>query len=135
MTAAVPKQRSLLWRRWQEVRLIGQDPVLAVGLIAVSSFVFLFVALPLIRVIYQGFVDPVTGEFGVEYFLRFVDPYYAPYLWQVIRNTMVMGLGTATGGTILGFIFAYALVRCSFPFGRTVHVLSLIHISEPTRPY
>ena len=131
MTAAVPKQRSLLWRRWQEVRLIGQDPVLAVGLIAVSSFVFLFVALPLIRVIYQGFVDPVTGEFGVEYFLRFVDPYYAPYLWQVIRNTMVMGLGTATGGTILGFIFAYALVRCSFPFGRTVHVATLLPTISP----
>ncbi|MCB0048573.1 MAG: iron ABC transporter permease, partial [Caldilinea sp.] len=131
MTAAVPKQRSLLWRRWQEVRLIGQDPVLAVGLIAVSSFVFLFVALPLIRVIYQGFVDPVTGEFGVEYFTRFVDPYYAPYLWQVIRNTMVMGLGTATGGTILGFIFAYALVRCSFPFGRTVHVATLLPTISP----
>ena len=25
--------RSPLWRRWQEFRLIGQDPVLALGLI------------------------------------------------------------------------------------------------------
>ena len=71
MTAAISKQRSLLWRRWQEVRLIGQDPVLAVGLIAVSAFVFLFVALPLIRVIYQGFFDPVTGEFSLKYFQQF----------------------------------------------------------------
>ncbi len=96
------------------MRLIGQDPVLAVGLIAVSAFVFLFVALPLLRVIYQGFFDPVTGEFSLKYFQQFSDPYYGPYLWRVLANTMIMGLGAATGGTLLGFIFAYAMVRCSF---------------------
>jgi iron(III) transport system permease protein len=131
MTAAIPKQRSILWRRWQEVRLIGQDPVLAVGLIAVSSFVFLFVALPLIRVIYQGFFDPATGEFSLKYFQQFFDPHYGPYLWRVLANTMIMGLGAATGGTILGFIFAYALVRCSFPFGRLVHVVTLLPTISP----
>ena len=131
MTAAVPKQRSIVWRRWQEVRLIGQDPMLAIGLIAVSAFVFLFVALPLLRVIYQAFFDPITGAFSLEYFRRFVDPYYGPYLWQVLYNTMVMGLGAATGGTILGFIFAYAMVRCSFPFGRAVHVATLLPTISP----
>jgi len=131
MTAAIPKQRSFLWRRWQEVRLIGQDSVLAVGLIAVTAFVFLFVALPLLHVIYQGFVNPVTGEFSVAYFTQFVDPYYGPYLWRVVRNTMIMGLGAATGGTILGFIFAYALVRCNFPFGRLVHIVTLLPTISP----
>ncbi|HQY92667.1 iron ABC transporter permease [Caldilinea sp.] len=131
MTAALTKQRSLLWRRWQEVRLIGQDPVLAVGLLAVSSFVFLFVALPLLLVIYQGFLDPVTGQFSLKYFAQFVDPYYSPYLWRVIYNTMIMGIGAATGGTILGFIFAYALVRCNFPFGRLVHVVTLLPTISP----
>lgn len=131
MTAAIPKQRSLLWRRWQEIRLIGQDPVLAVGLIVVTSFVFLFVALPLLRVIYQGFVNPVTGEFSIAYFAQFVDLYYGPYLWRVVTNTMIMGLGAATGGTILGFIFAYALVRCNFPFGRLVHVVTLLPTISP----
>ncbi|MFN3332410.1 MAG: ABC transporter permease, partial [Caldilinea sp.] len=131
MTGAIPKQRSLLWRRWQEIRLIGQDPVLAVGLIVVTSFVFLFVALPLLRVIYQGFVNPVTGEFSIAYFAQFIDPYYGPYLWRVVTNTMIMGLGAATGGTILGFIFAYALVRCNFPFGRLVHVVTLLPTISP----
>lgn len=131
MTAAIPKQRSLFWRRWQEIRLIGQDPVLAVGLIVVTAFVFLFVALPLLRVIYQGFVNPVTGEFSIAYFAQFVDPYYGPYLWSVVSNTMIMGLGAATGGTILGFIFAYALVRCNFPFGRLVHIVTLLPTISP----
>lgn len=123
--------RSGLWRRWQEFRLIGQDPVLAVGLIGVVTFVLLFVALPLLRVIWEGFFDPVTGEFSIKYFLQLVDPYYAPYLWQTIWNTMVMGLGAATGGTILGFIFAYALVRCSMPFARSIHTVTLLPTISP----
>lgn len=131
MTATIPKQRSTLWRRWQEVRIIGQDPVLAVGLMAVSAFVFLFVALPLLRVIYQGFFDPATGQFSLKYFQQFIDPYYSPHLWQVLANTMLMGLGAATGGTILGFIFAYAMVRCNFPFGRLVHVVTLLPTISP----
>ena len=130
-TTSPNKARSGLWRRWQEFRLIGQDPVLAVGLIGVTTFVFLFVALPLLRVIWQGFFDPATGEVSLEYFLQLVDPYYAPYLWNTIWNTMVMGVGAATGGTILGFIFAYALVRCAMPFGGAIHTVSLLPTISP----
>ncbi len=130
-TTSTRTARSGLWRRWQEFKLIGQDPVLAVGLIGVATFVFLFVALPLLRVIWDGFFDPVTGELSFKYFLQLVDPYYAPHLWNTIWNTMVMGLGAATGGTILGFIFAYALVRCSMPFGGAIHTVSLLPTISP----
>jgi iron(III) transport system permease protein len=123
--------RSPLWRRWQEFRLIGQDPILALGLIAVGAFVLLFVALPLLLVIWEGFFDPVTGQVSLKYFTQFFDPYYMPHLWGILRNTMVMGIGAATGGTIIGFIFAYALVRCSMPFGRSVHVLTLLPTISP----
>jgi len=130
-TTSTRTARSGLWRRWQEFRLIGQDPVLAVGLIGVTVFVFLFVALPLLRVIWQGFFDPITGELSLKYFAQLVDPYYAPYLWRTIFNTMVMGLGAATGGTILGFIFAYALVRCSMPFAGVIHTVTLLPTISP----
>ena len=123
--------RSPLWRRWQEFRLIGQDPVLALGLIGVGVFVFLFVALPLVLVIWQGFFDQVTGAISFKYFTQFVDPYYMPHLWGVLRNTLVMGIGAALGGTALGFVFAYALVRCSMPFGRLVHVVTLLPTISP----
>ena len=123
--------RSTFWRRWQEIRLIGQDPVLAVGLIAVTTFVLLFVALPLIQVIWQGFFDAKTKALSLKYFGQFVDAYYATHLWNVLRNTLVMGVGAATGGTILGFIFAYALVRCSMPLARTVHVVGLLPTISP----
>ncbi|MCB0072717.1 MAG: hypothetical protein KDE20_14705, partial [Caldilineaceae bacterium] len=77
MTAnATNSGRSTVWRRWQELRLIGRDPILAMGLLGVGIFVFLFVALPLFRVVIQGFFDPTTGEFSLEYFNQYIDPYY-----------------------------------------------------------
>lgn len=127
----IPWQSRRLWRRWQEFRLIGQDPILAVALIAVVSFVFLFVALPLLRVLWQGFFNSSTGAFSFEFFSRLVDPYYARHLWTTIGNTVVMGVGAAAGGTLLGFIFAYALVRCNVPFAKSIHVVTLLPTISP----
>lgn len=127
-------QRSTLWRRWQELRLIGQDPVLAVGLLAVGVFVLLFVVYPLLRVIYQGFFtfeDGRLGAFSLQYFGRFIDPQYRDYNWRVLRDTLLMGLYTATGGTLLGFIFAYTLVRCNVPGARFFHIFTLVPTISP----
>jgi iron(III) transport system permease protein len=122
---------SATWRRWQEIRLIGQDPVLAVGLIVVACFVALFVALPILRVVVQGFFDAASGLVNLKYFGQFVDAYYARHLWTMLLNTMIMGLGAATGGTILGFVFAYALVRCSMPLSRPTHYVTLLPTISP----
>ncbi len=133
-TTVVSRRNGLitnLWRRWQELRLIGQDPVLAIGLMVVGVFVFLFVAYPLLRVVWQGFFDPVTGNFSTVYFQQYFDPYYQAHNWQVVRDTMTMGLATATGGTILGFIFAYTMVRCNVPFPRFWHVMTLLPTISP----
>lgn len=124
-------QRSRLWQRYQELRLIGQDPVLAMGLIIVGVFVLLFVAYPLLRVIWQGFFELETGNFSLEYFERFVRPDYRAYNWQLLSSTMLMGLYTATGGTLLGFIFAYTMVRCDVPGARFFHVFTLLPTISP----
>lgn len=126
--------RSALWRRWQELRLIGQDPVLAVGLLAVGAFVLLFVVYPILRVVYQGFFEFENGRIGafsLEYFNRYIDPQYRDYNWRVLRDTMLMGFYTATGGTLLGFIFAYTLVRCNVPGARIFHIFTLVPTISP----
>lgn len=105
--------------------------MLAVGLIAVSVFVLLFVVLPLLVVIWQGFFDPASGAVSLKYFQQFVDPYYMAHLWGILWNTLVMGVGAALGGTVLGFIFAYALVRCSMPGARSIHVVTLLPTISP----
>lgn len=120
-----------LWRRWQEIRLIGQDPVLGLGLLLVGIFVFLFIAWPLLRVIWQGFLDQETGVFDTRYFNQYFDPYYQRHNFFVLRNTLLMGFFTALGGTAMGFVFAYTVVRCNIPFPRLVHVLTLLPTISP----
>lgn len=127
--------RSNFWqpwvRRYREFQQIGRDPILMVGLLAAAAFVFLFVVWPILRVVWQGFFNFSSGAFSLEYFARYVDPYFARHSWNTLRDTMIMGLGTATGGTVLGFIFAYTLVRCSFPFPRLAHALTLVPTISP----
>jgi iron(III) transport system permease protein len=134
-TQAVTPRRSgfsaSLRRRAREFRLIGQDPILSVGLLAIGAFAITFIIFPLLRVVVQGFFDPATGQLSLEYFAQWIDPYYRAYNWRVLQDTLTMGLLTATGGTALGFIFAYAMIRCSMPFPRFTHALTLVPTISP----
>jgi iron(III) transport system permease protein len=125
-------------RRVGEFRLIARDNVLTVGLFAVSIFVFLFIILPLLRVVIQGFFVPdigtnpeIAGNFSLEYFARYFDPAFRTHSWNVLRDTMVMGLLSAAFGTTLGFVFAYTAVRCNVPFPRVFHVMALLPTISP----
>ncbi len=120
-----------LRNRYREFALIARDPVLMLSLLYVGLFLFIFVVFPLFRGTSNGFIDQETGKFSVEYFRRYFDPYYSPYLRRVFRDTIIMGVLTATGGTALGFVFAYAMVRCSMPFRRLIHLLALVPTVSP----
>jgi iron(III) transport system permease protein len=124
-----------LHRRYREFALIGRDPVLMIGLLYVGLFLFLFVIYPLLRGTANGFVingtEPWYTRLSIQYFTRFFDSYYGPYSQTVFLNTMIMGLLSATGATILGFIFAYTLVRCSVPFKGLVHLMALVPTVSP----
>lgn len=123
--------RSSFTRRWQEIRLIGQDPTLAVGLLTAGFFVLLFVIYPLVRMIAQSFVDASSGSWSFSYFAQYVESGRRAYNLRVLRDTLVMGLGAAAGGTLLGFVFAYTLVRCNPPWSRTIHTLALLPTVSP----
>jgi iron(III) transport system permease protein len=127
----VGKWRWSVERRYREFALIARDPVLMISLLYCGLFLFIFVVYPLYRGTSNGFVDADTGRFGLEYFGRFFDSYYGPYSRQVFLDTMIMGFLTATGGTILGFIFAYTMVRCDIPCKRLVHLLALVPTVSP----
>ncbi|MFN8454998.1 MAG: iron ABC transporter permease [Anaerolineae bacterium] len=119
-------------RRVNEFRLIAQDNVLMAGLLVTSLFVLLFVLLPLVQVIIQGFFNNAqAGAFSLEYFARYFDPAYRTHSWNVLRDTMVMGLASAGLGTLLGFVFAYTVVRCNIPFPRLFHIVTLLPTISP----
>lgn len=121
---------SSLRRRYHEIHLIAQDPVLLIGLLASGAFILAFIVWPLARVAYQGFYT-LEGQFSVEFFRRYIDAQYGPSFRAVFRDTLVMGILTATGSTALGFLLAYTVVRCQIPFKRVIHALALIPIISP----
>ena len=100
--------------RLREFSLIGRDPVLMASLLLSGIFILVFVIFPLYKSIIGGFISK-EGAFDLTYFARYFDDYYGPGLRSAFMDTMLMGLLTATAGTLVGFIFAYAVVRCNIP--------------------
>lgn len=130
-TSAPPSNwRKNLVRRYREFALIARDPVLLIGLLIAAIFIIVLVFLPISKVVGRGFVDD-TGAFSLKFFARYIDPYYRAVAWRSLGSTMLLGLLTATGGTILGFIFAYTMVRCNPPGKRWVHILALVPTVSP----
>ena len=123
--------RNALRRRYDEFALIARDPVLMISLLYCGLFLFIFIVFPLFRGTANGFVDADTGKLSAEYVTRFFDSYYGPRQRGIFWDTMIMGVLTATGGTALGFVFAYTMVRCNVPGKRLVHMLALVPTVSP----
>jgi len=119
-----------LRRRFQEFSLIFRDPVLFMSLLFSGIFIFVFVLLPIIRTISGGFISE-EGTFDLTYFARYFDDFYGPGLRRAFLDTMSMGLLTAIFGTFVGFIFAYASVRCNPPGKNLLHWLALLPTVSP----
>jgi iron(III) transport system permease protein len=124
------RKSSGLIRRMREFALIGRDPVLSISLLLSGFFIFIFVVFPLYRSVAGGFFSN-EGAWDITYFARYFDNYYGPALRRAFTDTMLMGLLTASAGTLVGFIFAYAIVRCEIPGKRIVHWLALIPTVSP----
>ncbi len=124
------RKSSGLIRRIREFSLIGRDPVLSISLLLSGIFIFVFVIFPLYRSVAGGFFSS-KGTWDVTYFARYFDNYYGPALRRSFTDTMQMGLLTASAGTLVGFIFAYAVVRCEIPGKRIVHWLALVPTVSP----
>ena len=117
-------------QRMQEFSLIFRDHVLALSLLLSVLFLIAFIIYPLTKTAINGFFT-VDGQLSLEHFKRFFDPYYGPLARKIFGDTLAMGLLTATGGTLLGFIFAYAIVRCRMPGKRFIHLLALVPTVSP----
>lgn len=117
-------------RRFQEFSLIFRDPVLFMSLLFSGIFIFLFVLLPIIRTVSGGFFAK-DGTWDLTYFARYFDNYYGPGLRRAFLDTMTMGLLSAVFGTLVGFIFAYASVRCNPPGRKVLHWLALLPTVSP----
>jgi iron(III) transport system permease protein len=133
-TLALPKSSKMQFvgvrRRFEEFSLIFRDPVLFMSLLFSGIFIFIFVLLPLLRTVSGGFLSE-EGRLDFTYFARYFDSFYGPGLRRAFLDTMIMGLLTAVFGTVVGFIFAYASVRCNPPARKLLHWLALLPTVSP----
>jgi len=119
-----------LVRRYREFVLISRDPVLFMSLLFCTLILLVFVFFPLARAIVGGFFNK-AGQFDLTFFFRYFDSYYGPVMRQIFWNTIQMGLLTSILGTLLGFLFAFAVVRCKIPGKRLVHLIAMVPTVSP----
>jgi len=119
-----------LRRRYHELYLLAQDPVLLAGVLVVGAFMLTFVVWPLGRVIVQGCFS-AEGQFSLEQFHRYVDPRYTHYYRRIFYDTVRMGLLSASFGTALGLLFAYTTVHCRAPGKALLHLMALLPTISP----
>ncbi len=109
-----------------QLRLIWKEPILFVFILLIFYFLFTFVAYPLFQVIkYSVFID---GQWD---FSNYLAIFSKRYYFQPFINSIVLGVCTATIGTIAGFIFAYALTRTPLPFKSFFRLTATFPIISP----
>jgi iron(III) transport system permease protein len=109
-----------------QLRLIWKEPILFIFIVLIFYFLITFVAFPIFQVIrYSVFID---GKWDFSnYMVIFAKRYY----FQPFINSIVLGVYTATVGTIAGFAFAYALTRTALPFKNIFHMIATFPIISP----
>jgi len=117
-------------RKRQEIvgnlRLLWKEPLLLVFIIAIFYFLLLFVLFPLYMVFKTSLI--VDKQFDLSNYLAvFSKRYY----FQPFINSMILGVFAATAGTILGFVFAYAITRTPLPFKRFFRMTATFPIISP----
>lgn len=108
------------------IRLIWKEPLLFITIIALFYFLFVFVVYPLFQVIATSLM--VNGSFSLS---NYGDVFKATYYVRPFINSMVLGVLTATLGTFVGFVFAYAITRTPLPAKRFFRLTATFPIISP----
>ncbi|MDJ0831022.1 MAG: iron ABC transporter permease [Desulfobacterales bacterium] len=108
------------------LRLLWKEPLLLVSIIAIFYFLLVFVVSPIFLVFKASLT--IDKQFDLaNYQAIFAKRYY----YQPFINSIILGVLTATAGTVLGFVFAYAITRTPIPFKRFFRLTATFPIISP----
>lgn len=117
-------------RRRREVisnlHMIRKEPLLLVLILAIFYFLLLFVAFPVFQVIKTSF--SMDNHFDISNYLAIFSK---KYYFQPFINSMILGVCTATTGTLIGFTFAYGITRTPLPFKQFFRMTAIFPIISP----
>ena len=103
-----------------------REPVLLIGILAISLFLFLFVLLPLFKIFYLSFED--NGHLSIKVFKDMMSEsyYQAPFF-----NSLYLGGWVALISTMIGFAYAYAITRVDLPWKKFFTITATFPVISP----
>jgi iron(III) transport system permease protein len=116
------------------------DRFIACSLLMVTSLVVMFVFFPVVRVLYEGFVDADRSLSLDALWTRFAQPKLwslsIACLWGgsgcgVAWNTLWLALLTAAGTTFMGLMLALIVTRSNFRGKKVLRLLTVLPIITP----
>ena len=115
-----------LRRAPSDVRKLFKDPLLLAGILLVNLFLFLFIVLPLFKIFQLSFEE--NGRFSLGIFWDLMSKRYNV---QPLIHSLTLGVTVSILGTIVGFVFAYAITRVDIPWKRFFNITATFPIIAP----
>ena len=122
------KQEDLFRKEQRNIlhhQLFGQ-PVLLAVVISLGIFLFIFSMYPLLKIVFRILWNKEVFDFSVVS-KTLTDKYF----WQAFRNSLILGLSAATISTIIGFIFAFSIVRTDMKGKAFFNLIATLPIIAP----
>ena len=113
-------------RQRVELRRLLADPLVLAAAIGIQLLLLVFIVWPLVRV---AIVSVVRD--GVPSFTAYQEQVRSWYVQRALWNSLLVGVLTAGISIVLGFVYAYTLVRTAVPLKRLLHVLAILPIVSP----
>jgi len=110
-----------------ELRRAARDPVLLGVILLVAGSLIVFVLYPLLSV-GAASLDVGGGKTGLGVYR---DVIRSAYLRKAFYNSLMMSTLTALVGTLIGFLFAFAVTRAKVPLSKFFNILAVIPIVSP----
>jgi iron(III) transport system permease protein len=113
---------------WREFKTLLGDPLLFLIITLIFVSLALFIVYPLAKVITVSFQARPGGPFTLDTFREVLG---SRYLGRAFWNSIMMGVLTAVIGSILGFLFAYAIARTNIPLKKALHIIAIVPMVSP----
>ena len=109
-----------------DIRKLWREPLLLFGITMVGVFLFLFIVLPLFKIFQLSFEE--NGHYSLKVFAELLSKSYNV---QPLIHSLTLGAAVSILGTVIGFIFAYAVTRVDIPWKRFFNVTATFPIIAP----
>ena len=122
---------SASFARWRvrsarELRQLQAEPLLGLAIAGIFGLLLIFILYPLVRVLTVS-VFP-EGGLTLRLYQEFLGSWF---IRQALLNSVVMGVLTAIGGTLIGFLFAFTLTRTDIPGKSFLTLAAILPIISP----